>query len=207
MRIGSRWPFVGRDGELAGFRAALADPGCDGLLVYGSSGVGKTRFAEECVTAAAAVGRVAARAATSTAGTGVPLGALAHLMPPDLGAGRFDPPAVFARVAAAIRDRSAGAAVVLFVDDIPLLDRLSLIVLGQPVAGGSVFLLGTAGSGQKFPPGHCQDVRHRQHQMDKPTRLDPDEVVARSHANRVERDSLTLRPKHRRCERQSSTYR
>jgi len=149
-RIGSRWPFVGRDGELAGFRAALADPGCDGLLVYGPSGVGKTRFAEECLTAAAASGHAVARAATSTAGASVPLGALAHLMPPGLGTGRFDPPAVFARAAAAVRARDGGA-VVLFVDDIALLDRLSLVVLGQLVVGGAVFLLGTAGSGRDLP--------------------------------------------------------
>ena len=151
MQIVSRWPFVGRDSELAGFRAALADRGCDGLLVYGDSGVGKTRFAEECLTAASAAGRAVARAATSTAGEDVPLGALAHLMPPDLGAGPFDPPAVFARVASAIRARSAGAAVVLFVDDVPLLDRLSLVVLGQLIASGAVFLLGTAGSSQDLP--------------------------------------------------------
>jgi DNA-binding CsgD family transcriptional regulator len=150
-QIGSRWPFVGRDGELAGFRAALADPGCDGLLVYGASGVGKTRFAEECLTVAAAAGRAVARAATSTAGAGVPLGALAHLMPPGLGAGRFDPPAVFARAASAVRGRGGGSAVVLFVDDIALLDRLSLVVLGQLVTGGAVFLLGTAGGGEDLP--------------------------------------------------------
>ena len=136
---------------MLGFRAAMADPGCDGLLVYGPAGVGKTRLAEECLTAATAAGRAIARAATSTAGASVPLGALAHLMPPALGASRFDPPALFARAAAAIRARSAGAAVVLFVDDIPLLDRLSLVVLGQLMAGGAVFLLGTAGSGGDLP--------------------------------------------------------
>ena len=140
----AQWPFVGRDSEVLEFQAALADSGCDGLLVCGAPGVGKTRFAEECLTAAA--GRAVARAATSTAGTTVPLGALAHLLPPDLGAGRFDPPAVFARVASAIQLQSAGAAMVLFVDDIPLLDRLSLVVLGQLVASGAVFLLGTSGS-------------------------------------------------------------
>jgi DNA-binding CsgD family transcriptional regulator len=157
-QIVSRWLFVGRDSELAGFRAALADPGCDGLLVYGNSGVGKTRFAEECLAAAAAA-RTVARAATSTAGEGVPLGALAHLMPLDLGAGSFDPPTVFARVASAIRARSAGAAVVLFVDDLPLLDRLSLVVLSQLIADGAVFLLGTADS-SKDPPTRLSGLWH-----------------------------------------------
>ena len=150
-RAGFQWPFVGRDSEVLEFQAALVDSGCDGLLVYGPPGVGKTRFAEECLTAAAAAGWAVARTATSTPGTTVPLGALAHLLPADLGASRFDPPAVFTRIALAIQARSADAAVVLFVDDIPLLDRLSLVVLGQLVASRAVFLLGTAGSCGDLP--------------------------------------------------------
>jgi DNA-binding CsgD family transcriptional regulator len=40
-----RWPFVGRDAELAGIRSAYADTAASGVVLVGRAGVGKTRLA------------------------------------------------------------------------------------------------------------------------------------------------------------------
>ena len=62
MTVATRWPMVGRRNELASFRAALGDAGCEGFCIYGPPGVGKTRLGDECVALAEAAGRAVHRA-------------------------------------------------------------------------------------------------------------------------------------------------
>ena len=70
--------------------------------------MGKTRLAEECAARATLGGTVLiGRATASSAAAAVPLGALAHLLPPDNDLS--DPVNAFARVAAAIRSEGRGA--------------------------------------------------------------------------------------------------
>src|SRR6266540_4752702 len=77
------WPFVGRERELARVAAALGRPDAAGLLLAGPAGVGKTRLATECATIAERVGFRCARVLATRAAAGVPLGALAPLLPAD----------------------------------------------------------------------------------------------------------------------------
>jgi hypothetical protein len=50
------WPLIGRERELDAFRDALADGGQRTFLIYGPSGSGKSRLAEECVALAGQAG-------------------------------------------------------------------------------------------------------------------------------------------------------
>ncbi len=60
-----RRPLVGRGLELEHFAAALADRGCRGFVVGRAAGVGKSRWAEECLEPAADL--LAAEAANAAA--------------------------------------------------------------------------------------------------------------------------------------------
>jgi hypothetical protein len=74
MAVVTRWPLVGRRDELDTFTRALDDPGCQGVCIYGPSGVGKTRLGEECADLAAAAGRRTLRAAADPSTSEIPFG-------------------------------------------------------------------------------------------------------------------------------------
>src|SRR6266536_2689634 len=155
------WPFVGRGLEVDRFVDALADPGVDVFAVLGPPGVGKTRLATACEQAAGALGASTVRV-TGRHGTGVPLAAMAHLLPPRLDLP--DPGSATSVDALALmhtiirrfvgpsggQDRRAGAPRrVLLVEDADLLDPLSATLVGHLVSTGAVFLLATVrGNGE-----------------------------------------------------------
>jgi DNA-binding CsgD family transcriptional regulator len=138
---------VGRREQLEAVASALADRRCQGVLLCGPAGVGKTRLAEECLTAAERSGRAAGRVTATTAAAAVPLGALVPLLMPGVD-GRSDPVALFDRMAAALRDRAGDEAFVLLVDDLHLLDATSALLLGQLLDAGAVFVIGTLRAGE-----------------------------------------------------------
>ncbi|MBV9952382.1 MAG: AAA family ATPase, partial [Acidimicrobiia bacterium] len=144
-----QWPLVERHDELEQFAATLADPRAHGFVIHGPAGVGKTRLADQCLAAAAAAGRAVARATASEAAGAVPLGALAHLLPPGLGDRRSDLVAVVAEVRAVLEDNDEP--LVLFVDDLQLLDPTSATLLAQLVDADLVFLVGTVRAGEPLP--------------------------------------------------------
>jgi DNA-binding CsgD family transcriptional regulator len=143
-----RWPLVGRWELLETCSDLLASDGCDGIVLAGAAGVGKTRLADEVRATAADHGWTAVRAIASRTAAGTPLGALAHLLPPD--AGTAEPAARFVAVAEALRDAS-GAQQLWVIDDAHLLDGASLVLLTQLVASRLVFLLMTVRSGEGMP--------------------------------------------------------
>ncbi|MBT2392237.1 helix-turn-helix domain-containing protein [Streptomyces sp. ISL-1] len=136
--------FVGRGEQLELFTKGLTDRRCQGFVVSGSPGVGKSRLAEECLARAAGMGFRVARATASAAAGTVPLGAIAHLVP--AGADLSDPVTGFATVARRLAGRD-GRALVLLIDDIHLLDAVSAVLLRQLMDAGVVRLLGTICSG------------------------------------------------------------
>lgn len=139
-----RWPLVGRTEELETFREAVLDPGRQAYLIHGVSGTGKTRLAEECCRVAANLGLTLARAVASQLAQKVPLGALAHLLSSEVDPG--EPVTLLARTAE--RFESGLGRLVLFVDDMHLLDAASAVLIGQLMDRGSIFLLGTVTSGE-----------------------------------------------------------
>ncbi|HEY3261302.1 MAG TPA: LuxR C-terminal-related transcriptional regulator [Pseudonocardiaceae bacterium] len=146
----ARWPLVGRDGELADLAAVLTDGTRHGVLICGPAGVGKTRLADEFLAIAAAARRACGRVSASAAATQIPLGALAHLLPPAVGRNRSDVVALFDGVLAAFRAASPEP-FVLLADDIHMLDRTSLTLLTQLVDATAVFLVGTVRTGEPIP--------------------------------------------------------
>jgi DNA-binding CsgD family transcriptional regulator len=143
------WPFVGRGVEVDRFVDALADPGLDAFVVLGPPGVGKTRLATACEQAAERQGVPTVRV-TGRPGAGVPLAAMAHLLPPRLelpdpgSATAVDALGLMHTIIQRFVDTDDGVRRVLFVDDADLLDPLSTTLVAQLVSSRAVFLLATA---------------------------------------------------------------
>jgi len=138
------WPLVGRDRELASFTTAWAARGCHGVVVCGPAGVGKTRLAEEFLARAVRGGFAGGRATASAAAASVPLGAIAHLIPPGLDLS--DPVRGFAAVARALSEPGSRKQVLL-VDDLQWLDAASAMLLRQLMDVRVVRLIGTVRTG------------------------------------------------------------
>ncbi|MFD0165442.1 LuxR C-terminal-related transcriptional regulator [Streptomyces decoyicus] len=139
-----RWPFAARSEELAAFETYLVGGTVSALLVHGPAGVGKSRLAEECLRHAERRGYRTERVVATTTDAALPLGALGHLLPPD--APVHDPVLTFHAAAKAFTPhRSDGRSRrgVVLVDDLPLLDNASAVLLGHLARTGSVFLVGT----------------------------------------------------------------
>lgn len=138
----SLWPLTGRIGELEKFARVWGSARYRSVVVAGAAGVGKTRLAEEFAARAAVGGTVLiGRATASSAAAAVPLGALAHLLPP--GIDMSDPVRAFAQAAEAIRRQGRGRAAGVFVDDLHLLDAVSAMLLRQLLDAGVVRLIAT----------------------------------------------------------------
>ena len=145
-RVPVRWPFVGRSAELDVVARALTDRFCHGVCVFGGAGVGKTRLAEECLEAAQLAGHPVGRATATLSARQVPLGAFAHLLAYGQADGGRDVVARFAAVVASVRERAGASRFVLFVDDLPLLDETSAVLVQSLLDAGDTFLLATARS-------------------------------------------------------------
>lgn len=145
-RVPVRWPFVGRSAELDVVDRGLSDPLCQGVFVVGGAGVGKTRLAEECLEAAQLAGHAIGRATATLSARQVPLGAFAHLLATGQADGGRDVVARFAAVIDSVRERAGASRFVLFIDDLPLLDETSAVLVQGLLDAGDTFLLATARS-------------------------------------------------------------
>jgi DNA-binding CsgD family transcriptional regulator/tetratricopeptide (TPR) repeat protein len=174
------WPFVGRGLDVDRFLDALANAALEAFVLLGPPGVGKTRLATACLQAAERRGAEILQV-IGRPDPGVPLAAVAHLLPPRLDLP--DPGSATAldalRLMHTIIQRFAGVPGgggrrVLLVDDVDLLDPLSATVVAQLVAAGAVFLLATTrleGGGkarhtavaERRPPGGPAPMWRRDH--------------------------------------------
>src|SRR4029079_13923565 len=147
MPVAARWPFVGRRDELDVFAGALQDPGCQAFCIYGPSGVGKTRLGDECLAVDHGGGRRVLRATADQSDPGVPLAALAHLLP---GRALTDWQEVY-DIGSVVRARLLDAALralvpagddtgppVLLLDDAHRVDRSSLTMVDLLLAHGGL---------------------------------------------------------------------
>jgi predicted ATPase len=123
-----KWPLTGRQAELERLNGILAGEGRAGVVLAGPPGVGKTRLANECLDLAVTREYATARSVASRAAAGIPLGALATLLPEVRSAGG---PADLLRWARAeIAKLGGGRRLALLVDDVHLLDDTSAALVG-----------------------------------------------------------------------------
>jgi DNA-binding CsgD family transcriptional regulator len=138
---GDIWPLTGRDAELRQIEAAHADPRCAGVVLSGAPGVGRSRLAREACTAAEEQGDLIYWVQGTASSAAIPLGAFAALIPDDV---RSDEPLeLIRRSTERVRERAAGRAVCLGVDDAHLLDPASATLVLHLVTAASVFVIAT----------------------------------------------------------------
>jgi len=162
-------PLVGRTAELAHIREALRDPATAAVLLLGAPGVGKTRLAEAVCAERADTNTTTIRISASREGSGFPLAALAPLLvrPPSRAAAvARDPVRLLADLQAIIAE-TGNPPRLMFVDDLPLLDPLSAVLISQLVESRSVVLLATVRTGEPLP-----DMYHGRWTGDGMVRID-----------------------------------
>jgi DNA-binding NarL/FixJ family response regulator len=144
------WPLIGRDVELARVAAVLARPEATGVVLVGSTGVGKTRLAAECLRLGAESGFATAQIVASRAASTIPFGALAPLLPP--GAIALERGLNPLRQATrALTELAAGKPLLLLVDDAHTLDDPSAALLQQLAASRAAFLVVTLRADERPP--------------------------------------------------------
>ncbi|MGW0969987.1 LuxR C-terminal-related transcriptional regulator [Streptomyces sp. NPDC002516] len=138
--VRNRWPFIGRESEIASFLESLENPRYRCNLFAGPFGVGKSRLAEECWEHAVRTGYEGARATATEAARATPLGAVAHLLAPHGARTRESAgPGPTARGPA---PRGRGHRIIL-VDDVQWLDPASVTLLRKLVDTGAARLVAT----------------------------------------------------------------
>ncbi|AFM15376.1 transcriptional regulator, luxR family [Mycolicibacterium chubuense NBB4] len=142
------WPLIGRSKETRLILAALHDPNSAGIVVSGAAGVGKSRIARETLSVAASQGWVVRWVTGTSAARSLPLGALTPLVPST----SVDALEVLRSVIAALTAVPDGRPLVLGVDDAPLLDDLSTLVLHQIIQQRLAKVLLIVRSGEPVPP-------------------------------------------------------
>jgi AAA ATPase domain len=147
MRL--RWPLTGRTEEMEAIDAAISDPDSAGVVVFGASGVGKSRIAREALSAAAARGAETRWAVGTSSSRMLPFGALASWMESPGG----DNLQLVRGVIRSLTMGSPGTTVVVGVDDVHLLDDLSTFVLHQIVQRRAAKVVLTVRDGESIPVG------------------------------------------------------
>ncbi len=133
------WPLIGRGRECAAIQRALDTSPSVNLVISGPAGVGRSRIAREALRLAEERGRLTRWAVATEAAGRVPLGAVAHLLPALDGAS--DQLVMLQRAAAALAGEGDGPAPVLGVDDVHVLDPLSVTLLHHLAVSGAVTLV------------------------------------------------------------------
>lgn len=146
------WPLTGRSAMLEELGRLYRQRDCGGVILFGPAGVGKTRLAEEAVRLAERADQRTERAVGHPATRAIPLGALAHVLPPELvrglGVGEDERTALFHAARAALVELAGDGRLVLLVDDLDLLDDMSVAVLVPLVVSRAMFLVGTVRTGR-----------------------------------------------------------
>lgn len=146
----ARWPFAGRRQELERLSRQAQDTALRGVVIAGPAGVGKSRLAAEVLRGFRPTVFTVASIRATRAASGIPYGALAHLLPARLPQRQADGPVNPLRWAAdAIAAR--GSRVVLAVDDAHLLDAASAAVVHHLVRTGRGRIVATLRTGEPAP--------------------------------------------------------
>lgn len=141
------WPLVGREVEFRRVSERLS-PG-SGVLIVGEPGVGKTRLARTGIEAAYARGARTEWIAGAAGSSGVPLAAVAHVLPEhtdDEGE-----PTRLMRSAARVLASRPHEPLVIGLDDSHLIDAASAAVVHAAVVNGGASLVATVRRGEALP--------------------------------------------------------
>lgn len=155
LPLDENWPLVGRDALLERALGALRSSGRT-VLAYGPSGIGKSRIVHAVGERLADEGWLVLTASGNPALTAVPLGALAPVLSGEPGATLMnagDPLALFAAADAALHRLAEGRQILLVIDDVSVVDTVSIGLLAQLVGSGRVRLAGTVRDGDPVPEG------------------------------------------------------
>lgn len=125
--------MTGRSEEMRAIEAALLTSGASGIVVYGPAGVGKSRIAREALAAAESQGCECRSVVATSSARAIPLGAFAAWAP----SGVTDTVQLLRGVIESLTAASSDAVVVVCVDDVHLLDDLSIFVVQQIVQRGA----------------------------------------------------------------------
>lgn len=145
--MGLSWPLTGRSEEMRVIGAALAAPDVAGILLCGAAGVGKSRIARDALSAARSHGYEDRWTVGTTSARTLPLGAFAEWAGP----GITDTVQLVRGVIESLTAVSPGKTAVIGVDDVHLLDDLSIFVVHQIVQRGAAKVLLTLRSGEEIP--------------------------------------------------------
>ncbi|MCU1509311.1 MAG: hypothetical protein JWQ12_1576 [Glaciihabitans sp.] len=149
-----QWPLVGRHQLLERMLTALRSGTANVVILAGQSGVGKTRLASEANALLSGDNWMVVPITASETVASIPLGALAPALAGetlDVDAVVHDPVALFDLVRRAVDHMSGGRTTVFVIDDLVLLDPLSLAVVTQLIGAGAVRLIATVRSGEPLP--------------------------------------------------------
>jgi len=142
-----QWPLVGRAELLDSIATTVMSDAAAVVILCGPSGVGKSRLAAEAGALVAARNWLVLPITASATVAAIPLGAVA----PVLFGGRPDDNALFDQARASVEHQANGRPVLVIVDDLWLLDSLSLAVLTQLVEAGVITLIATLRTGEPMP--------------------------------------------------------
>jgi DNA-binding CsgD family transcriptional regulator len=142
-----RWPLIGRSEEMRAIEAAILAPDASGIVLYGAAGVGKSRIARDALLAAESHGCEGRLAVGASSARAIPLGVFSAWAQ----SGVTDAVQLLRGVIESLTSAAAGATVVVAVDDVHLLDDLSLFVVHQIVQRGAAKVLLTVLDGQPIP--------------------------------------------------------
>src|SRR6201991_1473039 len=142
-----RWPLIGRSEEMRAIQAAISASDVSGIVIYGAAGVGKSRIAREALSAAESHGCEGRLAVGTSSARAIPLGVLSAWAP----SGVTDTVQLLRGVIDLLTAASPDTAVVVGVDDVHLLDDLSLFVVHQIVQRGAAKVVLTVRDGEPIP--------------------------------------------------------
>ncbi len=142
-----RWPLVGRSKEMRAIESAILASDVSGIVVYGVAGVGKSRIIREALLAAESHGYEGRLAVGASSARAIPLGVFSAWAQ----SGVTDAVQLLRGVIESLTSAAAGATVVVGVDDVHLLDDLSIFVLHQLVQRGAAKLMLTVLDGEPIP--------------------------------------------------------
>lgn len=142
-----RPPLVGRDAACQAIVSALDGHPARSLVIAGPTGVGRTRLAREALALAEDRRRPTRWVNGTRTAAMVPFGAFAHLLPRVDSVG--DPLALLQRATQAISGNGSAPRPVVGIDDVDLLDQLSITLVHQLAASGAATLVLTVRTGHE----------------------------------------------------------